>query len=91
MPKSNKKLVSKKGDEICGRACEIYSRVTGYHRPINNWNSGKQEEFKDRVYFKTPGQNSSIVSHNKGGLLIKKASKDERNAIANIVRKFKTA
>ncbi len=27
---------------------EIYSRVCGYHRPVKNWNKGKQEEFKDR-------------------------------------------
>lgn len=28
--------------------CEIYSRVVGYFRPIDNWNIGKQAEFKDR-------------------------------------------
>lgn len=33
--------------------CEIYSRVVGYIRPINQWNEGKQEEFKDRKVFKT--------------------------------------
>jgi ribonucleoside-triphosphate reductase len=27
---------------------EVYSRVVGYHRPVKNWNKGKQEEFKDR-------------------------------------------
>jgi len=29
--------------------CEIYSRVVGYYRPINQYNAGKREEFKDRV------------------------------------------
>lgn len=33
----------------CGRTTEVYSRVTGYHRPVRNWNRGKQEEFKDRL------------------------------------------
>jgi len=33
----------------CNMACEVYSRVVGYHRPIQNWNAGKKEEFKDRV------------------------------------------
>lgn len=33
----------------CGKACEIYSRVCGYFRPVANWNKGKKEEFKDRV------------------------------------------
>jgi len=37
---------------VKGTPCEIYSRVVGYHRPIQNWNKGKQEEFKDRVTFK---------------------------------------
>jgi len=31
--------------------CEVYSRVVGYLRPVNNWNVGKQEEFKDREEF----------------------------------------
>jgi anaerobic ribonucleoside-triphosphate reductase len=29
--------------------CEIYSRVVGYYRPVNQWNKGKQAEFEDRV------------------------------------------
>ena len=32
--------------------CEVYSRVAGYLRPVQQWNEGKQEEFKDRVTFK---------------------------------------
>ncbi len=32
-------------------ACEIYSRVVGYIRPVNQWNKGKQQEFKDRTTF----------------------------------------
>lgn len=31
--------------------CEVYSRVVGYIRPIEQWNDGKQEEFKDRKLF----------------------------------------
>lgn len=44
--------LKKQLDQIHGTPCEIYSRVVGYHRPIQNWNKGKQEEFKDRVTFK---------------------------------------
>jgi len=40
----------------CGESCEIYSRVTGYYRPISNWNRGKAEEAHDRVMFKVPGK-----------------------------------
>ena len=32
--------------------CEIWSRVVGYLRPINQYNPGKQQEFKERKVFK---------------------------------------
>jgi len=39
--------------------CEIYSRVVGYFRPVDQWNPGKQEEFKNRKakYFKKEQNN----------------------------------
>jgi anaerobic ribonucleoside-triphosphate reductase len=34
--------------------CEVYSRIVGYIRPVQNWNPGKVEEFSDRkTYNKT--------------------------------------
>lgn len=33
----------------CDKATEVWSRVVGYYRPVQNWNKGKQEEFKERV------------------------------------------
>lgn len=36
----------------CNKKCEVFSRVVGYHRPIDNWNLGKRQEWKDRVEFK---------------------------------------
>ncbi len=35
----------------CGKETEVYSRVTGYFRPVKNWNRGKQQEFADRKTF----------------------------------------
>jgi len=32
----------------CGRDAEVYSRITGYYRPVRNWNDGKVSEFKNR-------------------------------------------
>ena len=32
--------------------CEVYSRVVGYLRPVNQWNRGKRQEFSDRQMFK---------------------------------------
>lgn len=37
----------------CGKKCEVYSRVVGYHNPVQNWNKGKQSEFFDRKEFST--------------------------------------
>ena len=33
---------------ICGKKTEVYSRITGYYRPVQNWNDGKAQEYKDR-------------------------------------------
>jgi ribonucleoside-triphosphate reductase (formate) len=32
----------------CNKETEVFSRVVGYFRPVNNWNEGKKEEFEDR-------------------------------------------
>jgi len=42
MPKTNKKNIIKKVP------VEVYSRVVGYFRPVNQWNKGKQAEFRNR-------------------------------------------
>lgn len=36
----------------CGKETEVYSRIVGYFRPVNLWNRGKQEEFKERETYK---------------------------------------
>ena len=35
----------------CGADTEVYSRITGYYRPVQNWNDGKSQEFKDRKVY----------------------------------------
>ncbi|MFZ2795355.1 MAG: ribonucleoside triphosphate reductase [Prolixibacteraceae bacterium] len=35
----------------CESDCEVYSRIVGYMRPVNQWNDGKRQEFKDRKLF----------------------------------------
>ena len=42
----------------CGGETEIYSRIVGYLRPLNRWNPGKAEEFKERKTFE-------ITSHSE--------------------------
>lgn len=36
---------------ICGKEAEVYSRITGYYRPVQNWNDGKLQEFKERKVY----------------------------------------
>jgi ribonucleoside-triphosphate reductase len=38
--------------KVTRQRCEVYSRVVGFIRPINQWNVGKQSEWEDRKYFK---------------------------------------
>ena len=45
---------------ICGEKTEVYSRITGYYRPVQNWNDGKSQEFKDR---KTYDISNSHLKH----------------------------
>ena len=44
----------------CGRKTEVYSRITGYYRPVQNWNDGKAQEFKDRQTYVIE---NSVLTH----------------------------
>lgn len=35
----------------CGKTAEVYSRITGYYRPVQNWNEGKAQEYKNRKLY----------------------------------------
>ena len=43
---------------VCGKPCEVWSRITGYYRPVQNWNDGKVQEFADRKEYQP--QNSQL-------------------------------
>ena len=45
----------------CGERTEVYSRITGYYRPVQNWNDGKSQEFKDRKVYDIE---NSKLTHN---------------------------
>jgi len=36
---------------VCGKKAEVYSRITGYYRPVQNWNEGKTQEYKNRTAY----------------------------------------
>lgn len=51
----------------CGQPAEVYSRITGYYRPVQNWNDGKLQEFSQRKTYDIAnsayhGVNQHIVS-----------------------------
>ena len=51
---------------ICGKKTEVYSRITGYYRPVQNWNDGKAQEYKDRKVYNI-GRSHLIKRDNKFG------------------------
>ena len=44
----------------CGKATEVYSRITGYYRPVQNWNDGKLQEYKNRTEYDVE---NSVLKH----------------------------
>ena len=55
----------------CGAKTEVYSRITGYYRPVLNWNDGKTQEYKDRVVYNI---DTSVVRRSK---LLKDTAKEQ--------------
>ena len=37
---------------VKGTECGVYARITGYYRPVRNWNAGKREEYRQRKVYK---------------------------------------
>ena len=53
----------------CGAKTEVYSRITGYYRPVQNWNDGKSQEFKKRkVYSEANMANKKPLYLNNTGI-----------------------
>ena len=46
----------------CGQTTEVYSRITGYYRPVANWNAGKSQEYKERKVYDIA---SKLISNGK--------------------------
>ena len=50
----------------CGEKTEVYSRITGYYRPVQNWNDGKSQEYKDRVTYNIGASMSRFDARTEG-------------------------
>lgn len=61
MTEENIKPVRKTDEQILAEheaertKCTVYTRVMGYHRPVETFNAGKQGEFEERAHFNEPG------------------------------------
>ena len=51
----------------CGSKTEVYSRITGYYRPVQNWNDGKSQEFADRKEYNL---STSKLTHGIDGVKV---------------------
>lgn len=54
----------------CGAKAEVYSRITGYYRPVQNWNEGKSQEYKNRRLYDV--KNSVLKKSSKSVVTITK-------------------
>ncbi len=76
----------------CGETTEVYSRITGYYRPVQNWNDGKSQEYKERKVYNIA--TSDISKHKKSASALK-ANLDDFDdfgcGLADGIYLFKTA
>ena len=68
---------------ICGKKTEVYSRITGYYRPVQNWNDGKTQEFKHR---KTYNLSTSVFTEKE----IEKVEKETQSVSLDKILLFTT-
>ena len=75
----------------CGENAEVYSRITGYYRPVQNWNDGKSQEYKERKVYNIAS--SDITKHGtvKRNAEAAQAEAETSCALADGLYLFKTA
>ncbi|MGL5435756.1 MAG: ribonucleoside triphosphate reductase [Lachnospiraceae bacterium] len=64
---------------ICGQEAEIYSRITGYYRPVKNWNEGKTQEYKNRTTYHMA--KSALKKSHQAAERIKEAVQEARTQL----------
>ncbi len=73
----------------CGESAEVYSRITGYYRPVQNWNDGKTQEYKERKVYSIA--KSDISKHGTVGIAAKAEEETATGLLADGLYLFKTA
>ncbi len=72
----------------CGEKTEVYSRITGYYRPVQNWNDGKSEEYKNRKLYNIA---ASVANFDKKAVTVKKVEEQTECEEPDRIMLFKTA
>ena len=72
----------------CGEKAEVYSRITGYYRPVQNWNDGKSQEYKDRKVYNIA---SSVMEQKVNPIQEAVAEMQTNNALSDGYYLFTTA
>lgn len=62
----------------CGKKAEVYSRITGYYRPVQNWNDGKSQEYKNRQLYDV--ENSKLIQGQSSIVTISEENVDIKSA-----------
>ncbi len=71
----------------CGETAEVYSRITGYYRPVQNWNAGKTQEYKERREYNIE---TSVLTHD-GPIKESACEKQSESGLADGAYLFATA
>ena len=72
---------------ICGSKTEVYSRITGYYRPVQNWNDGKAQEYKDRKEYDIEHAINAVIDRT----LVEKTAEENTQALTDGIYLFTTA
>ncbi len=71
----------------CHEETEVYSRITGYYRPVKNWNDGKSQEFVDRIEYnpltsqlKKESQPEAVVMDDEVAVAMGEAAPDRKQS-----------
>ncbi len=64
----------------CGETAEVYSRITGYYRPVQNWNAGKTQEYKERLEYNIE---TSVLTHGAPTDAASKTEETEKPLLAD--------
>ena len=73
---------------ICGNEAEVYSRITGYYRPVKNWNDGKSQEYKERKVYDFA---TSVLTHGAPDEAECACCQEAKPALADGIYLFATA